>query len=79
MQKTLILGSNRGGIPEMLQKGRGYVADILNYEQILEVLEKIYKLKEEDYREIVENAYHYIKKNNSFNQYTKKIVEVIEG
>lgn len=77
--KTLVLGSNRGGIPEMLEDDRGYVFDILNVKQTIQTLEKIYKLQKEEYKKIVENAYNYVRKNNSFEEYAKKIIGVIEG
>ena len=78
MQKTIVLGSNRGGIPEMLQKGKGYVVDVLDENRTMKVLEEIYTLQEEQYKEMVDNAYNYVKKNNSFEEYAKKIVEIIE-
>jgi glycosyltransferase involved in cell wall biosynthesis len=75
--KTLVIGSNRGGIPEMLQDGKGYVFDINSKESIIETLEKIDRLSEESYLEMVNKAYNFVIKNNAYDTYLKKISNVI--
>lgn len=73
MMKTFVIGSNRGGIPEMLADNRGITFNILNAENIVEVLNKIYNLSEEEYNKIINNAYNYVKENNSFDKYYERL------
>lgn len=77
-QKTIVLGSNRGGIPEMLANNKGYIFDILNKNDIIKKLEIVYELEEQKYKKIVQNAYDFILNNNSNEEYAKKIIGVIE-
>ena len=44
--KILVIGSNRGGIPEMLEDGRGYTFNISSIHDIIDKLEKTYRLSE---------------------------------
>lgn len=74
---TVVLGSNRGGIPEIIGNNRGMLFDILNPDSVLNVLEESYKMSEEDYRNVREQAYQYVINNNSFDKYYKRIIETI--
>lgn len=76
-QKTLVIGSNRGGIPDMLENEKGLIFDINSKESILKVLEKVVAFNEEEYRKIVTNAYEYVSKNNSYDTYLKKLKEIL--
>lgn len=77
LQKTLVIGSNRGGIPEMLQNNRGYIFDINNKKDIYDILEKINILKEEEYEKIINNAYEYVCSNNSYELYKEKLQNIL--
>ncbi len=74
---AVVLGSNRGGIPEIIGKNRGITFDILNYEDILSKLEKSYKMSRDDYIKLKKNAYEYIVNNNSFDTYYKKLMNIL--
>ena len=78
MMKTVVLGSNRGGIPEMLNNNRGITFDIMDKENMLQALNRIYNLSEEEYNEMVDNAYNYVKENNSFKNYYERIRKQLE-
>ena len=77
MVKTIVIGSNRGGIPEMLDENRGILFNIMKEESIIEVLEKTYTMSIEEYGQIIDNAYEYVKKNNSYELYYKEIMKVL--
>lgn len=78
LTKNLILGSNRGGIPEMLINEQAMIFDILNKNSILNVLDKSYKIDEKSYNEILEKNYNFAKGNNNGKIYYSKISHVME-
>lgn len=77
LYKCLVIGSNRGGIPEIIGNNRGYLFNILDEENVFEVLEQVYNINEKEYIDITQRAYNYVIKNNSYDEYYKKISEVI--
>lgn len=79
LTKNLILGSNRGGIPEMLSDDKGMIFDIMNQDSILDVLEQSYKINEKIYNEILEKAYIFTKNHNSGEKYYSRLIEIIDG
>lgn len=78
MLETFIIGSNRGGIPEMLGNSRGLLFDIINKEDIIEKLTKTYEMKEKEYSQIVANAKEYVNENNNFENYYTKINKILK-
>lgn len=78
MLETFIIGSNRGGIPEMLGNDRGILFDIMNKEDIIEKLTKTYEMEEKKYFQIVTNAKKYVSENNNFENYYKKINVILK-
>lgn len=79
LTKNLILGSNRGGIPEMLINEQAMIFDILNKNSILNVLDKSYKIDEKSYNEMLEKNYNFAKENNNGKNYYNKLMIVISG
>ncbi len=77
VQKTLVIGSDRGGIPEILQNNRGYIFDIKNPVDISQTLEKVMNLSKKEYKQIVNNAYMYVSTNNSYDEYARRIKETL--
>lgn len=67
--RCLVLGSNRGGIPELLMDNRGFIFDILSTDDIINALERSFHLTKKDYIEIVNRAYNYVKINNNVEKY----------
>ena len=76
--KTLVIGSDRGGIPQLLDDNRGIVFDILDYDKIISTLNYTYIMSKNQYDSIVNNAYEYIKNNNSYDTYLKRIDEILK-
>lgn len=72
--ECLVLGSNRGGIPDMLKDNKGIIFDILNTNDIVKVLEKSYNMSIEEYKSIVLNAKKYAMYNNSINKYYERLI-----
>ncbi len=75
--KSLVIGSTRGGIPEILSDGRGMMFDVLDETDIEKILNKTYNMTNEEYQNIITKAYEYIKDNNSFDTYLKKLKEIL--
>ncbi|MFF2018633.1 glycosyltransferase [Paenibacillus sp. NPDC058177] len=73
--EIFVIGSNRGGIPEMLANNRGYTFDIGNYNDIIDKLEKAYNLSEEDYSFITKNNKNYTVDNNSLDKYYSRLIK----
>ncbi len=78
LEGTVVMGSNRGGIPEIIGNDRGILFDILNFNDILDKLEKTYKMSNEEYKAIRNRAYNYVINNNSFDKYYERIMKVIQ-
>ena len=76
--KTLIIASERGGIPEMLDNNRGITFDILNKDSIAEALRKSYEMTDDLYDEIVLKSYDYVISNNSFETYYKRFINLLK-
>ena len=74
---AVVIGSNRGGIPEIIGENRGFIFDILKKESIKDILDRTYCLTEKEISLIRENAYSYVTKNNSFENYYKNLMKVI--
>lgn len=74
---NLILGSNRGGIPNMISEDKGLQFDILDMESIFKLLDRVAQMKQDEYDKIIKKAYEYTTKNNSYDRYYRKLLEVI--
>ncbi|MFT8316566.1 MAG: glycosyltransferase [Clostridium sp.] len=72
--ECLVLGSNRGGIPDMLKDNRGIIFDILDTKEIVGALEKSYNMNIDEYKSIVKNAKEYATYNNSINKYYERLI-----
>ena len=70
-----VIGSNRGGIPELI-KNKDALFDVLDKQDIIEKLEYSYRLSEENYREQVTARYLDIKVNNSLEAYYNKLLSI---
>lgn len=78
LYESLVLGSNRGGIPKMLSDNKGMLFDITNGKNVIEILQKSYKMSEKEYNDITNKARCYVIKNNSYDKYYKEIMEVLK-
>jgi glycosyltransferase involved in cell wall biosynthesis len=70
--KVLVIGSDRGGIPELIQDSR-FTFDVTNQKSIIEALGKAYDLSEEEYRSYVSDASERIRVENSLQRYYDKL------
>lgn len=62
--KTLVLGSNRGGIPGMIHESK-CLFDVLNKDDIIEKLNYAYSMSDDEYSSIVEKNFDSIKNDNN--------------
>lgn len=74
IEKTLVLGSNRGGIPELIPEDQ--IFDILSKKSIIETLEKAYFLNKDEYAKKISHGFNYVISNNSQDLYFKKISDI---
>lgn len=81
--KTFVIGSDRGGIPNMLSNNKGLVFEYDNKTQILEIVKKATEITEEEYNETVNNAFQYVNNNNNidvfFERFNRLMIEVLDN
>lgn len=75
--KTLVIGSNRGGIPEMLRR-KELLFDVVDINNIKKVLEYSYRLSKDEYIEITESLYQRTKTVNSKDKYYENLLQIVE-
>lgn len=73
---TLVLGSNRGGIKELLANQRGVLYDPLSTEDLHQKINFIKKIHDEEYKRMVNNGQRYLKEHNTLNAYIQNIVNI---
>lgn len=71
--RTLVIGSNRGGIPEMI-RDRKLVFDPLDIKDFVSKIEYVYNMPQADYVSIIERNYQFIKANNSIESYYRSLL-----
>lgn len=73
---TPVIGSNLGGIPEIIEDGKtGYIFEHRNSKQLESVLILASNLTDSKYQVMAENAYHFYKNNFSDREYVEKLME----
>lgn len=75
--KTLVIGSNRGGIPELIGD-ESLLFDVLDGRDILRKLERTAVMEEDKYREIVDKAYRRISENNTIDGYIRRFLAIAD-
>lgn len=75
---NLVLGSDRGGIPELLEN-RGIIFDILDHQSIIDALEKSYTLGFDKYCDLVESSYLYLQINNNEYLFHERLMKEIHS
>lgn len=78
VNRTVVIGSDRGGIPEMLSGGRG-ICYQYGQEYLLDALEKSMNISDEEYDRIVERGIQYVNENNTDKIYYEKLMRIIDG
>lgn len=76
--KTLVIGSNRGGIPELI----GYddlLFDITKEEDLYSKIKYAIELDKDKYIEFTENRYNFIMNNNSSDAYCNKLIQLMNS
>lgn len=73
--KTLVIGSNRGGIPELIQSDE-FLFDVLSRKSIINALRRAYNLEEQDYMEVTERAYKRCRQQNALETYYDRVLDV---
>lgn len=75
---VVVIGSDRGGIPEMLSNHRGYVFSYGDIADLCSTMDEVFASSREKYESIRQEAYHYVCTNNSVENYYQKLMEVIQ-
>lgn len=76
--KTLVIGSNRGGIPEMIQDDN-LLFDILDRDDVIAKMNYSFSLNVEKYKQITDNGYERVSSNNTLENYYNKLVFIYES
>lgn len=71
-----VLGSNRGGIPELIGDDRGFLFDPKNIDDVIVTIRNAMILPDEQYNIMSSNCLAFAKNNSSENYY-KKLLEII--
>lgn len=71
-----VLGSNLGGIPELLKDGRGFLFDPNQQNSLTDQLKHLYTISQERYSEIAEKASVFAS-HFSYENYYQKLVDLI--
>lgn len=77
INKCIVIGSNRGGIPEIVNDNR-FTFNPNNSKEIFDVLDRVQEISENEFEEIVNKNYINLQKNNSSEIYLKKIINILE-
>ena len=75
--RVLVIGSDRGGIPEMLADGRGICFEY-GQNGLIKSLEYAESLSDTEYVKITDEGMKYLKERNEFNVYFKKLMSIIK-
>lgn len=78
LTKCIVIGSNRGGIPEMINDC-GIMFDILSSESIISVIDRSFKLSFNEYEKRIEKGIKYVHNHNSQEIYYKKINNIFNS
>lgn len=73
--ECIVLGSDRGGIPELIQDKR-FIFDILDENSIIDTLNTSYTLDENEWKNIVVQNRSRVFKNNSIEKYYSRIINI---
>lgn len=75
--EVLVAGSNRGGIPELIQDSR-FLFDVTDRDSIIETLDYAYGLSEGEYRSIVSAASARVRRENSLDGFYDGLMRAFE-
>lgn len=73
--KTMVIGSNRGGIPELIGN-KDQLFNVLDTRDIVDKLVYTYNMKKDEYNYITEKRYSFILENNSQEKYYQRLCDV---
>jgi glycosyltransferase involved in cell wall biosynthesis len=71
--EVLVIGSNRGGIAEMLADGRGWTFDVYARDEIVAALEATFRLSENEYARMTAANKDHVRRNNSPRLYYERL------
>jgi glycosyltransferase involved in cell wall biosynthesis len=74
---VLVIGSNRGGIPELIQN-EGLLFDVTSKTSIVKAMEHAYSLPYKDYLTITEEGSRRVRKNNSLERFYERLTDVFD-
>lgn len=75
---TLVIGSSRGGIPEMIND-KELIFDVLDKDSFVKTLEKTYYMDREVYNNIVLKSKKRVEKENSYVSYYRKLINIMNN
>ncbi len=75
--KTLVIGSNRGGIPELIGNS-DLLFDITKEDDLYHKIQYVINLDKDKYIKFVEDRYNFIKENNSSDTYCMRLENIMK-
>ena len=73
--RTLVIGSNRGGIPELIKDNR-FLFDILDLESFKNSINTALNTNAEQYKTVTEQSFSIIYNNNAPEMYYQRLMEI---
>lgn len=77
MEGTLVIGSDRGGIPEILMDGRGLLFDPADVDMLSKRLQDSYCMSKAEYMDTIKRAQDHVLKNNDKDSYYNELMRQI--
>ncbi len=73
---VIVIGSNVGGIPEIIGDGRGILFESGNADALYKAIRQALQMKDDEYNRIRKQAFDYVKNNNSVEDYSQHMNSV---
>lgn len=75
--RCIVLGSNRGGIPELIKDNR-FMFDVMDRNSIIHSMEQADGLSKSEWKKITENNFNRVLDNNNLEKYYDRLIEIFE-
>ena len=74
--RLLVIASDRGGMKEQLADGRGIIFHF-GISEMVDALHRAENLASDEYKNITDKAYEYVRWNNSYEMYYERLLREI--
>lgn len=74
---VLVIGSNRGGIPELILDDR-FLFDITDVSSMVDCMERVYSLTKNQYQRVISDGAARVRENNSLDRFYGRLMDVFQ-